>query len=287
VVNVAVHTSSYDPANNTAGGLDAEIRRLDAQAALSFDEELRIFREAGVFDGGPVLEVGCGPGAITTRLRTAIPDASIVGVDIDQILLGHARDTGVPLVAADAMDLPFQSGRFGGALIRYVLQHLAEPSAVLAEVSRVLRPGAAVALIDVDSALWGMAEPFYPELAPVQQRMAQAQRNAGGDRMIGRRLTRMLSAAGFVDVSLRTFAVTSDGRPMSQFAPLLGPDRLAPLVAAGTMSIRELALAANGWQKFSRDPDAWIMLLGLVAVARTPGGAVPEMSCTTSGEVRR
>jgi hypothetical protein len=100
--------------------------------------------------------------------------------------------------------------------------------------------------------------------------MAQAQSNAGGDRLVGRRLTRLLRSAGFTGIGLRPFAVTSDGHPMREFAPLLGPARLAPLVESGDLTLLELALATDRWRKFRDDPDAWVMLLGFVAFGRAP-----------------
>lgn len=261
---------SYDPDRTTAGGRAAELARLDAQAELCFDEELRVFGEIGLAVPGVLLEVGCGSGAVTRRLRAALPASRVVGLDIDPTLLAHARGAGAPLVAADAARLPVTSGRADAVLIRYVLQHLAHPVGVLEEARRVLRPGGVVAVVDVDAELWGLAEPLYPEVVPVHMRMARAQRKAGGDRLIGRRLTRLLRWAGFDRVGLRPFAVTSDARPLADFTPLLGPGRLAPLVASGDLTLGELALAADRWRKLRDDPDAWVMLLGLVAFGSAP-----------------
>jgi SAM-dependent methyltransferase len=263
-------TGSYDPRRTSVGGLAGELARLDAQAALSFDEELRIFAEIGLAGSGTLLEVGCGSGAVTRRLRAALPATRMVALDLDPTLLAHAGGAGVPLVVADAAQLPIGSSCVDGALVRYVMQHLANPVGVLAEIRRVLRPGGVVALVDVDSALWGLADPVYPEVVPVHLRMAQAQSNAGGDRLIGRRLTRLLRSAGFTAIGLRPFAVTSDRHPMEEFAPLLGPTRLAPLVESGDLTLRELALTTDRWNKFRDDPDAWVMLLGFVAFASAP-----------------
>jgi SAM-dependent methyltransferase len=276
---------SYDPQRTTAGGLAAELTRLNAQAALSFEEELRIYRHIGLADADPLLEVGCGPGAVTRRLRTALPDTRIVGLDVDVTLLDHARQAGTTLIAGDATQLPLRDACFGAALVRYVMQHLARPQRLLAELIRVVRPGGVVALVDVDSMLWGLVEPWYPELANINGRMVTAQQDAGGDRLVGRRLTRLLRAAGFVDVAMHPFAMTSDARPLDDFAPLLGPARLAPLLTSGALTLRELAVAADCWRRFRSDPDAWIMLLGFVATGRAPGrrgGAAPHHPQPTS-----
>ena len=257
---------SYDPATTTAGGFTGEIARLEAQAALSFPEELRILRELGIT--GPVLELGAGSGAVTRRLVDA--GLSVIALDIDPSLLAHAADSGGQLLVGDASAIPLPDASVSSVLIRYVLQHVRSPAAVLAEARRVVRPGGLVALVDVDSAMWGFADPLYAELGGIHAKLAAAQKSAGGDRAIGRRLTRLLRAAGFRDVKLRSFATTNDDHPTEDFAPHLGPERLAPLLASGVLSLREFALAADRWQRFRTDPDAWVMLLGFLAAGRTP-----------------
>jgi SAM-dependent methyltransferase len=259
--------SSYDPAATTARGLPGELDRLEAQAALSFDEELQVLCAAGLASAGPFLEVGAGSGAFARRLRTALPELRVVAADLDLRLLGHA---GAPAVAGDAFRLPVRSGVLGGVLLRYVLQHLPDPGAALAEARRVLRPGGRLFVIEVDAAMWGLAEPAFPEVASVYTRLSAAQHGAGGDRQIGRKLTRLLRGAGFTGVTLRPFATTSDDRPVEDFAPHLGPARLAPLYASGDVSLAQLALAADRWKRFRADQAAWVMLLGFAVTGTNP-----------------
>lgn len=266
---------SYDPSTTTAGGLTAELARLEAQAALSFDEELRIMRDLGLAGSAPLLELGAGPGAVTRRLHAALPELPIIAADIDPALLAAAASAtggGPAFCVADAARVPLRSGSVGCVLLRYVLQHIADPAPVLAEALRVLRPGGRLIVVEVDGALWGMADPSYPELASIHTRMAAAQQSAGGDRQIGRKLTRLLRRAGYDDVVLRPFATTNDQHPTAAFAAHLGPQRLAPLVATGDLSVNELALAADRWNRFRSDPDAWVMLLGLIVAGTAPGG---------------
>ncbi|MGI5444263.1 class I SAM-dependent methyltransferase [Streptomyces sp. CA-243310] len=262
---------SYDPAATTAGGLTGELARLEAQAELSFGAELRILREAGLdAHSGPFVEIGAGSGAVTRRLRAALPGLAHTAVDIDGDLLAHAAGCGAELLVADGAALPLPDDSAGFVLLRYVLQHLADPQAVLAEALRVLRPGGRIAVTEVDASCWGLAEPAYPELAEIHGKLARAQTSAGGDRTVGRRLTRLLRGAGCEDVALRPFATTNDDHPVEAFAPHLGPGRLQPLVAAGVVSLGEFALAADRWNRFRVDPDAYVMLLGFTATGTAP-----------------
>lgn len=255
---------SYDATRVTTGGRAAEYRRLEAQAELSFTDELPILRGAGL--QGPLLELGAGTGAITRRLRAAFPGLRIIAMDVDPTILALGGAADVTMVG-DAHALPLPDASVGSVLMRYVVQHLARPVDALREVRRVLRPDGVVVVTDVDDGLWGLADPTYPDVARVHARLAASQRDAGGDRGVGRRLTRLLRAAGFAEPRLRTFTTTNDDRPIAAFEPHLGPGRLAPLLAAGELSMDDFALAVRRWNQFRNDPNAWIMLLGFSAVA--------------------
>ncbi len=278
---------SYDPSSTTADGLAGELRRLEEQAALSFAEEFQVLRDLGFGRSGPVVDVGCGSGAATRRLRENLPGLPILGADYDMSLLGSGATANPgprgPYICADARALPLRDGSAGAVLMRYVLQHVADPASVMAEARRVLRPGGLLAIVDVDAALWGLAEPLYPDSAAVHLKLAATQRQRGGDRFIGRRLTRLLAAAGLREVRLRPFAVTSDSRDVAEFAPHLGPARLTPLVASGDISVRDLAVATDHWVRFRDSPGSWVMLLGFVATGRAPGPSDARRSPHATG----
>jgi SAM-dependent methyltransferase len=264
--------SSYDPARTTAGDLPGELARLEAQAALTFTEELRLLGDLGLDESmGLLVEVGAGTGALAGRLAEARPRANVVAVDADTTLLSQLEHKGVRRISGDARKLPLAGRCAGAVLFRYVLQHVPDPVAVLREARRVLRPGGRAFVIEVDGGLWGLAQPAVPGLADVHARAASAQRRKGGDRLIGRRLSGLLRAAGFRGVTVRPFAVTSDDRPLADFAPHLGPGRLTPLVEQGTLSLADLALATRAWSRFRADPDAWVMVVGLIAAGEAPG----------------
>lgn len=94
---------------------------------------------------GLILEIGAGTGL---ALRHYSPDARVVATEPDlpsiERLAERARSsrTHVVVVAADAMRLPFPDGLFDGLACNLALCTIPDPLKALAEVQRVLKPGA-------------------------------------------------------------------------------------------------------------------------------------------------
>ena len=90
------------------------------------------------------IDVGCAFGYGTAALIGYGSSArSVVGVEYDGglVRLAAQRFPWVPVIQADAGRLPFQDGDVDAIVMLDVLEHLADPAAVLAEIHRVLRPG--------------------------------------------------------------------------------------------------------------------------------------------------
>jgi SAM-dependent methyltransferase len=272
VTTSAVRAGGYDPERVTAGGVAAEVARLEAQAALTFAEELRILLDLGLADAGPLVDLGCGTGAVTKRLRAACPRLPVLGLDASPVMISHAAPAGLPLARATTSALPLRSGCAGSVLMRYVVQHLADPALALAEARRVLRPGGLLAVVEVDAALWGLAQPLVPGLEVIHRKAAAARQVTGTNRLAVRDVPRLLRRCGFTDIVVRPFGITNDQVPTADFAVHLGPDQFVPLVTEGALSLADLSLAARAWERFRSDPDAWVLVLGLIIAGRAPGG---------------
>jgi SAM-dependent methyltransferase len=272
VTTPVVRADGYNPEHVTAGGVAGEVARLEAQAALTFAEELRILLDLGLADAGPLVDLGCGTGAVTRRIRAACPRLPVLGLDSSLVMISRAADAGIPLACAATSALPLRSGSAGSVLMRYVVQHLADPAVAFAEARRVLRPGGLVAVVEADAALWGLAQPLVPGLEAVHRKAAAARRVTGTNRLAVRDVPRLLRGCGFTDIVVRPFGISNDQVPTADFAALLGPDQFVPLVAEGALSLADLSLAAAGWERFRSDPDAWVLVLGLIIAGRAPGG---------------
>ncbi len=93
---------------------------------------------------GPILEVGVGTGQVAIPLRTGGVD--VVGLDLSRPMLAKliAKAGGeppFPLVEGDAIRMPFADGAFAGAYLRWVLHLIADWSAAVEEIVRVVAPG--------------------------------------------------------------------------------------------------------------------------------------------------
>ena len=95
--------------------------------------------------GSRMLDLGCGNGVpITEALVKA--GCRVVGLDSSIGMLTHFRDTlsGTPVVRGDARQCPFLNAGFDAVISWGMMFHLprGDQAAVLASVSRVLKPGA-------------------------------------------------------------------------------------------------------------------------------------------------
>ena len=102
---------------------------------------------AAVSGGQRVLDVGCGPGALTAELAGRAGPATVSAVDPSEpfVAAARARHPEADIRLASAEDLPFPDGVFDAALAQLVVHFMAEPAAGLAEMARVTRRDGVVA----------------------------------------------------------------------------------------------------------------------------------------------
>jgi len=102
---------------------------------------------AGIEAGQRVLDVGCGPGALTAVLARRLGPGAVSAADPSEpfVAAARARHPGVEVVRASAEALPFPDGRFDATLAQLVVHFMADPVVGLAEMARVTRPAGVVA----------------------------------------------------------------------------------------------------------------------------------------------
>jgi SAM-dependent methyltransferase len=102
---------------------------------------------AGVRDGQRLLDVGCGPGALTAELVSRAGPDAVSAVEPSASFAAAARERlpEVDIRQAAAERLPFGDAVFDAALAQLVVHFMADPVAGLREMGRVTRPGGVVA----------------------------------------------------------------------------------------------------------------------------------------------
>jgi SAM-dependent methyltransferase len=102
---------------------------------------------AAITAGQRVLDVGCGPGALTAELVKRLGAAAVSAVDPSEPFVAAAqeRHPGVTVRRAAAEQLPFADQEFDAALAQLVVHFMANAVAGLREMARVTRTHGVVA----------------------------------------------------------------------------------------------------------------------------------------------
>ncbi len=105
---------------------------------------------ARVTAGDSVLDVATGPGYAAAA--AAARGATAVGADLSDEMLALARSAhpSITFVTAEAGALPFDDGTFDAVVANFLMPHVTDMPAVVAEFARVARPGGRVALTTWD-----------------------------------------------------------------------------------------------------------------------------------------
>ena len=107
----------------------------------------RLADYAGVRSGQRVIDVGCGPGALTSQLIDRVGSKNVAAVDPSESFVAAIRERfpGVDVRIASAEMLPFPDDSFDAALAQLVVHFMSDPIAGLREMARVVRNDGVVA----------------------------------------------------------------------------------------------------------------------------------------------
>jgi demethylmenaquinone methyltransferase/2-methoxy-6-polyprenyl-1,4-benzoquinol methylase len=108
-----------------------------------------------------VLDLATGSGDLALAVQRRLPEATIIAADFSPEMLGVAQRKGVrETVLADALSLPFPDESFDCVTVAFGLRNMADWSLALREMSRVLRSGGHLLILDFSLPV-GSLQPAY------------------------------------------------------------------------------------------------------------------------------
>lgn len=197
---------------DTSSDVSALIAFLEAHKTLG---RLRAAKSAmldqlRVDHAGAVLDVGCGLGDDVAEIARRLPPGGrVTGIDASEAMIGHARQRarglgpGVRFETADAASLPFGDGSFDACRAERVLIHVSDPARVIAEMTRVARPGGRIAALEPDVGTVMVDHPDQDTTAMI----VRAFSSAVAQGYIGRQLPRLFRRAALAHVFADPVAV--------------------------------------------------------------------------------
>jgi demethylmenaquinone methyltransferase / 2-methoxy-6-polyprenyl-1,4-benzoquinol methylase len=134
--------------------------------------------------GDSVLDVCCGTGDLAFELAARVaPGGKVIGCDFSEPMLDLAREKaatraveGVRFEWADALSLPYDAGRFDAATVGFGVRNFADRDRGLREMTRVLRPGGRLVVLEFTEPRRPPFSTFYAlwfdRLAPILGRLS-------------------------------------------------------------------------------------------------------------------
>ncbi|MBV8990926.1 MAG: methyltransferase domain-containing protein [Solirubrobacterales bacterium] len=190
------------------GSSSGESARLQRQADELAPDSAALLDRVELRPGESVIDMGCGPRGILDLLCARVsPGGRVVGLDSDPVHIAMASEfvnrkrlRGVDLVCADARRTGLTRESFDLVHARTLLINVPDPSAVMAEMVRLVRPAGWVAGLEPDTE-HGICYPPHPAFDRLSKLFTAAFSRNGADPCIGRRMAELYRQAGLEDVT--------------------------------------------------------------------------------------
>jgi len=191
------------------GSSSGESARLQRQANELAPDSAVLLDRAGLRPGDSAIDMGCGPrGILDLMCERVSPGGRVVGLDADPVHIAMASEfvdrerlAGVELVCADARHTGLMPDSFDLVHARTLLINVPDPSTVMAEMVRLVRPAGWVAGLEPDTE-HGICYPSHPAFDRLSELFTAAFSRNGADPYIGRRMAELYRQAGLEDVTV-------------------------------------------------------------------------------------
>src|ERR1041384_6954740 len=151
---------------------------------------------AGANRGDKVLDVGCGPGALTVQLLSGRAEVAAIDPSPPFVDAIRARFPDIDVRRGTAEELPYDTATFDAALAQLVVHFMTDPVVALRQMARVTRPGGVIAACVWDGPTGALA-PFWDAVHVIDPDAEDEALLSGAHRG---HLTELFDAAGLRDV---------------------------------------------------------------------------------------
>lgn len=233
------------------GSDDAEIERLQGQAAIIAEPTDVLFRRGGLEAGMRVLDLGSGPGDVSFLVAGIVgSEGSVVGLEQDAAQLAVAErrreQLGLRNVSFEQGDArTFVSDEpFDAVVCRLLLMHLPDVVDVLAHHQRNLRAGGVFVAVDYDMT-GARALPEVDLFTRVGGWIQAGFAHAQADATVGMRFPVLFDQAGYVDVGTLGLQVYFPPQARQAASYVVGVVRALDdaIIASGAATAAEVDLA--------------------------------------------
>ena len=217
---------------------------------------------AGVRAGQRVLDVGCGPGALTTELVARVGARAVSAVDPSESFVAAARERnpGIEVFQASAEQLPFPALTFDATLAQLVVHFMTDANRGLGEMARVTRRDGVVAACVWDHVGQGPLSLFWRAARTLEPEVDDESRLPG---VREGHLAELCEAAGIREIEEAVFWVSLEHATFEAwwepFTKGVGPagSWVASLSADRVVELRETARAMVATTPFQVSARAW------------------------------
>jgi len=214
---------------------------------------------AGVGVGEKVLDVGCGPGALTAQLLSVRAEVAAIDPSPPFVDAFRARFPDVEVRRGTAEELPYDTDAFDAALAQLVVHFMTDPVVGIRQMARVTRGGGVIAACVWDGPTGALA-PFWDAVHMIDPE-AQDEALLSGAHM--GHLTELFEAAGLRDVEEESIAVDVVHPTFEEcwepYTYGVGPagDYVQRLDGDGRARVESVARERLGNGPFTVAPTAW------------------------------
>jgi len=111
----------------------------------------------GDLNGRIAADIGSGKGRFARIVKDRNPQATVIALDIAETML-HRVPVDISRIAASMTQLPLATASVDGAYAIESMEHAVDIEAAVAELTRIVKPGGKIAIIDKNAQKWGQLE---------------------------------------------------------------------------------------------------------------------------------